>query len=93
MTVITLRKARRSLRGRLTRWLLEVGPGVYVGTVSARVREQLWELVLDRLGNGAALMVFSARNEQGFEIWSAGATDKQVVDCGGLLLMMTPAVK
>ena len=50
MVVIVLSAAPASLRGALTRWLMEVSSGVFVGHLSARVREQLWELVrsLDR---------------------------------------------
>ena len=32
----------QSLRGELTRWLLELKAGVFVGRVSAMVRERLW---------------------------------------------------
>lgn len=56
------------LRGHLTRWLLEVASGVYVGRVSARVREELWSLVLDMVRDGTALMVVGTRGEQGMEI-------------------------
>ncbi len=31
------------LRGRLAIWLLEVGAGVYVGDVSWRTREMIWQ--------------------------------------------------
>ena len=37
--------APEKLRGELTRWLLEVKPGVLVGKTSAAVREKLWEKV------------------------------------------------
>lgn len=39
MTVIVLTAVPPGLRGHLTRWLLEISSGVYVGYVSARVRE------------------------------------------------------
>ncbi|GAB3622659.1 hypothetical protein GCM10027418_07410 [Mariniluteicoccus endophyticus] len=68
MIVVVLTKVPSGLRGHLTRWLLEVAPGVYVGKVSVRVREELWALVLDMVRDGNALMVVSARNEQGMEI-------------------------
>lgn len=93
MTVITLERGRRSLRGRLTRWMLEVGPGLYVGTLSARVRDQLWDLILERLDDGAVVMVFSARSEQGFAVRSAGLPSRQVFDSDGLTLMLRPAKK
>ena len=52
------------LRGDLSKWLQEVNTGVYVGNVSARVRDALWERVCENLKNGRATMVFSANNEQ-----------------------------
>ena len=93
MTVLVLEGGRRSLRGQLTRWLLEVGPGMFVGTVSARVRDELWALVLDRLDDGSARMVYSARTEQGFAIRWAGPGRRQVIDMDGLLLTMVPSSK
>lgn len=68
MIVIVLSKVPSGLRGHLTRWLMEIAPGVYVGPVSARVREELWSLVLEMVRDGHALMVQSARNEQGLEV-------------------------
>ena len=66
MTVVVLERAPRSLRGHLTRWMLEVRAGVYVGTLSLRVRDSLWALVEARIRQGAAVMIFRARTEQGF---------------------------
>ncbi len=58
------------LRGHLTRWLLEISPGVFVGKVSARVRTLMWVRVLEMVKTGRAIMVYSADNEQGlaFEV-------------------------
>lgn len=47
---------------------MEVSPGVYVGHVSSRVREELWALVLDMVRDGTALLIQSARNEQGMVV-------------------------
>ncbi len=41
MVVIILEKVPAGLRGELTRWLLELKAGVFVGKVSAMVRERL----------------------------------------------------
>ena len=45
MVVLVLERVPTSLRGELTRWMLEPKAGVFVGTMSALVREQLWEKV------------------------------------------------
>ena len=72
MIVLVLSKVPPGLRGHLTRWLLEASPGVFVGKVSARVRDELWLLTNRELRDGTALMILSARNEQGFEIRNSG---------------------
>ncbi|MBB6171331.1 CRISPR-associated protein Cas2 [Nocardiopsis mwathae] len=66
MTVIVLTLCPEGLRGFLTRWLLEISPGVFIGSPSARIRDILWTEVRLYAGNGRALLVYSAPNEQGF---------------------------
>jgi CRISPR-associated protein Cas2 len=41
MVVIVLSACPAGLRGHLTRWLVEISAGVFVGHVSARVRDLL----------------------------------------------------
>ena len=73
MTVIILTVRPPGLRGHLTRWLLEVAPGVYVGRVTARVREHLWERIGRHLGEGGrAIMVCAASNKQGLDLCMTG---------------------
>jgi CRISPR-associated protein Cas2 len=85
--VLVVRRAKPSLRGRLTRWFLEVQAGVYVGSVSNRVREVVWEDVVSKLGAGEAVMVWTARTEQGFRLITAGDSRREVVDFDGLALI------
>lgn len=64
MIVIVLSSCPTGLRGDLTKWALEVSAGVFVGNVSARVRELLWQRIEETAGTGQALMVWPAQNEQ-----------------------------
>lgn len=64
MTVVVLTDCPPKLRGDLTKWLLEINTGVYVGNLSARVREELWTRICENLKTGRATMVFRASNEQ-----------------------------
>lgn len=64
MIVVVLSVTPEKLRGELTRWLLEIAAGVYVGHVPARVRELLWARIVADVGHGRALMVWSRRGEQ-----------------------------
>ena len=63
MTVIILERVPASLRGELTRWLLEPRTGVFVGRPSALVRDKLWELIGGKLKGGAALMIYRSDTE------------------------------
>jgi len=62
--VVVLSVTPERLRGELTRWLLEISTGVYVGHLSARVRDRLWDRIVADVSKGRALMVWSSRNEQ-----------------------------
>ncbi|MBZ0252702.1 MAG: type I-E CRISPR-associated endoribonuclease Cas2e [Candidatus Methylomirabilis sp.] len=87
MTVIVLERASVSLRGELTRWLLEVRAGVFVGRVSRRVRERLWTKVRERNPDGGCLLIWTAPNEQGFRVETYGDTTRTLEDFDGLMLV------
>lgn len=70
--VLILTACPPGLRGYITRWLLEASPGVFVGRLSARVRENLWDLVVAERKQGKALLIYSTNNEQGYAVRSAG---------------------
>jgi CRISPR-associated protein Cas2 len=90
MVVITLEKCPIALRGDLTKWLQEISPGVYVGQVSARVRDNLWERVCAESKSGRATMVFSARNEQHLD-FRVHNTLWEPIDFDGIKLMLRPS--
>ncbi|WP_414170658.1 type I-E CRISPR-associated endoribonuclease Cas2e [Streptoverticillium reticulum] len=75
------------LRGALTRWLLEVTPELYVGTVSAKVRDELWNAVSKCTGDGIAVLTYPAPNEQGFQVRTAGHRRRRPIDFDGLTLI------
>ena len=54
MVVLILERVPPGLRGELTRWFLEPQAGVFVGRVSAAVRERLWEKAAARPEKAAA---------------------------------------
>jgi CRISPR-associated protein Cas2 len=90
MVVMILERVSPSLRGELTRWLLEPRAGVFVGTVSALVRDKIWELVCQRGGNGGGMLVYTSDNEQGFALRLWGNTSRLVRDFEGLSLVTAP---
>lgn len=87
MVVIVLTACPAGLRGYLTRWFLEVSPGVFVGRVPARVRDKAWDRVVDMIGRGRALLVHSAPGEQGLAFRTYGH-DWKPVDFDGIQLML-----
>lgn len=66
MTVIVLTNCPAGLRGYLTRWLLEISPGVFLGNPSARIREALWAEVRAYAHQGRALLAHQTDSEQGY---------------------------
>lgn len=91
MVVVILERVPTSLRGELTRWMLEPKAGVFIGTLSAMVRERLWQKVCEGMRGGAGMLVYTTDNEQGFAIRYWGDTTKRVVDFEGLSVVQTPA--
>lgn len=90
MTVIVLTTCPAGLRGLLTRWLLEISPGVFVGNPSARIRELLWEEVKQYAAQGRALLTYSADTEQGFA-FETHDHKWHPVDHEGLTLIRRPS--
>ncbi len=89
MVVITVSNCPPSLRGDLSKWCFEIVTGVYVGNPSKRVRELLWDRVKATIKTGNAVIVYSSRNEQGFEMKTYHTTDYPK-DFDGLQLMFHP---
>ncbi|PRH79033.1 type I-E CRISPR-associated endoribonuclease Cas2 [Streptomyces solincola] len=87
MVVIATTAVPDHLRGALSRWTSEVTPGIFVGSVSARVRDELWRAVTETVGNGAALLIHPAPTEQGYAIRTAGTRRRLPVDFDGLTLI------
>ena len=87
MLVIVTESAPPRLRGFLTRLLLEVRAGVYVGSYSVRVRERLWEFLTRYLECGNAVMAWSSNNESGFEFRTAGQNRREPMEIDGFSLV------
>lgn len=92
MIVITLTNCPPALRGDLTAWLQEIDVGVFIGRVSGRVRDELWERVCRHAKSGRATMVFSVRSEQGFD-FRVHHANWEPIDFDGLKLMLHPSLR
>lgn len=89
MVVVVLTACPAGLRGHLTRWLLEIAPGVFCGRVTAKVRDEMWLRILDMAKDGRALMVFSRRGDQGLD-FRVNRHDWEPVDYDGVTLIRRP---
>ena len=77
------------LRGYLERFLQETRTGLYVGTVSARVADHLWQVVLLYAGPGDALMVRPDNSEAGYTVVAREHERWRLVDHDGWTLSAT----
>ena len=87
MLVIVVESAPPRLRGRLAIWLLEIRGGVYVGKVSRRVREMIWQQVEVGIEDGNAVMVWSTNTESGFDFVTIGANRRVPIELEGVKLV------
>jgi len=87
MVIMVLEKVSPSLRGELTRWLVEIKTGVYIGDVNAMVRDRLWLKCTSRRGAGSIFQAWSTNNEQGFTMRIEGENNRSVVDWEGVQLI------
>ncbi|QOR45604.1 type I-E CRISPR-associated endoribonuclease Cas2e [Trueperella pecoris] len=92
MLVLTVTAVPVGLRGDLTKWLMEIAPGVFVGNPSARIREQIWARTVTLCKDGRAIMVCSSDNEQGM-VFRTHRHDWEPTDFDGLILMMRPEAR
>ncbi|EMY78289.1 CRISPR-associated endoribonuclease Cas2, subtype TIGR01873 [Leptospira weilii serovar Ranarum str. ICFT] len=83
---------KTSQRGEISRLAIELKPGVFVASVNARVRDQLWKKISEEWKSDAILL-YSSNTEQGYGIRSHGDPSREVVDFDGLLLMSKPDPK
>ena len=90
MVVIVLTACPVGLRGHLTKWLLEISPGVFVGHITKRVRNLLWDRVVELAKDGRAILIHSSRGEQQLS-FRVHRHDWAPVDFDGVTLMLRPA--
>ncbi|MFD4363695.1 type I-E CRISPR-associated endoribonuclease Cas2e [Streptomyces anulatus] len=73
--------------------MVEPTPGLYVGTLSARVREEAWSVVTASIGAGAAVLLHPAPTEQGFTLHTAGERRRIPQDFDGLTSLPSALTK
>ena len=87
MLVIVTENVPPRLRGRLAVWLIEIRAGVYVGDLSTKVREMIWQQVEVGVEEGSAIMAWSTNTESGFDFLTLGENRRLPVEIDGLKLV------
>ncbi|WP_199483276.1 type I-E CRISPR-associated endoribonuclease Cas2e [Vibrio owensii] len=87
MLVIVTEAVPPRLRGRLAVWLLEIRAGVYVGDVSRKIREMIWEQINVLAGDGNVVMAWGTNTESGFDFQTYGKNRREPIDLDGLRLV------
>lgn len=87
MMAIVVENVPPRLRGRLAVWLLEIRAGVYVGKYSRRVREMIWNQVVEGVGDGNAVLTWSTNTESGFDFLTVGKNRRIPVEMEGVKLV------
>lgn len=87
VVVLLTERAPAGLRGELSRWMIEPRAGVFVGNLSAMVRDKLWEKVCREPPPVAAMLICGAQTEQRFVIRTHGDPTREIVDWEGLQLV------
>ena len=88
--ILILERVPTSLRGELSRWFLEPKAGVFVGRVSAVVRDLLWDKSCGQAKYGGCVLIYSSDTEQGYRIRTHGKTARIPEDFEGLSLIRIP---
>ncbi|MBI2843427.1 MAG: type I-E CRISPR-associated endoribonuclease Cas2 [Armatimonadetes bacterium] len=87
MVVLMLERVPASLRGEISRWMIEPRTGVFVGKLSGMVRDKLWEKAIKSARGGAGMLIYSSKTEQGFSIRTFGDISRETVNMEGLWLV------
>lgn len=90
MIVIIMERVSAASRGILSRWMIEPHPGVFVGHVTARVRDLLWQQCCQLSGEGSVVQLWSTNTEQRFAVRVYGNPQRSIVDLDGILLVRRP---
>lgn len=85
--VVVTENVPSRLRGRMAIWLLEVRAGVYIGDVSKRTREMIWEQLREGYENGSVVMAWASNHESRYEFQTLGPNRRLPVEFDGLRLV------
>jgi CRISPR-associated protein Cas2 len=71
--------------------MIEPKAGIFLGRITARLGDKLWEKAVLGSGDGACLQIWTSPGEQGFAFRSHGDTSRKMIDFEGLRLVSIPS--
>lgn len=87
MLVIVTEAVPDRLRGYLSRWLLEVRAGVFIGDYSTRVRDVIIATITKNCDDGNIVVAWSTNTESGFDFATYGNNRRIPVVMDGIKLV------
>lgn len=86
-TVLDLVGACEQVNGRLQRRMLELRPGLFVGNLPVKIRDEIWMMILEDRAILSGIMIYPSRQEGGYALRSMGARRREPVEHDGVWLM------
>jgi CRISPR-associated protein Cas2 len=90
MCVLRVEAIPPALRGNVSRWMVEVAAGVWVGRPSARVREGIWNRIKAHADSGSAVLIVADGSELGAAMRVHGDPHRILLDFDGIDLPARP---
>lgn len=87
VVIIITESVQAACHGVVSRYLMRVGAGIYVGTLTSRVRDAMWLQAQEFRGRGEMTMIYPSVTPQGFTILGSGKSPKWLVDFDGLTFL------
>ena len=87
MLVIVTEAVPDRLRGYLSRWLIQVRAGVFLGDYSQRVCEMLVDTIQENIETGNVVVAWTTNNESGFDFETFGQNRRIPTELDGMKLV------
>ena len=87
MLVIVTEAVPDRLRGYLSRWLLQVRAGVFIGSYSQKVRSSILNTIKANIETGNVVIAWTTNNESGFDFDTIGENRRIPVELDGMKLV------
>jgi CRISPR-associated protein Cas2 len=71
--------------------MIEPKAGIFLGRMTARIRDELWKKAVAKSACGACFQAWSSPGEQGFQVRTHGEMTRKIIDLEGLSLVAIEA--